>query len=303
MNISHLNYFSKVYELKNYSQAAESLYLSRQALRQAIKTIERELECSLFSNRGNCIQPTKAADYLYAASQKTLISYSELKANLAKYKHKKMGKLIRFGLTIGVNCSLSEKIISSFFHNCMREVELVYTTASDQEILRLIQYKQLDIGVLLGVQPDSEAFDIISARRGKLYVKVNHESPLARKKQTQIGDIKGLPFITQGEEFGIHQLFWQKCREHGFVPEVINTVSDPQTINHLIRLNAGISYGMGDVNHHCNLPEVVNIPLEGSDMVWRSFVIKRKGACHQEVERYFQTVRSFVKEYLTEEQV
>ena len=69
MDILHLRYFSSVYESLNYSKSATDLFVSRQALRQAMQNLEREIGQTLFRNEANKLVATSAANLLYASVQ------------------------------------------------------------------------------------------------------------------------------------------------------------------------------------------------------------------------------------------
>lgn len=58
VDILHLRYFSSVYESLNYSKSATDLFVSRQALRQAMQNLEREIGQTLFRNEANKLVAT-----------------------------------------------------------------------------------------------------------------------------------------------------------------------------------------------------------------------------------------------------
>lgn len=43
MNLAHLYYFRKLVEVKNYSRAAEELFIAQPTLSLAVSSLEREL--------------------------------------------------------------------------------------------------------------------------------------------------------------------------------------------------------------------------------------------------------------------
>ena len=49
MKLLHLQYFKKVFETKNVTQAAKELFISQPALSRAIKHLENELGVPLFT--------------------------------------------------------------------------------------------------------------------------------------------------------------------------------------------------------------------------------------------------------------
>ena len=53
MDIQQIKYFSRVYEMRSFTQAADSLFISRQALRKSVARLAQEMGEPLFENRGN----------------------------------------------------------------------------------------------------------------------------------------------------------------------------------------------------------------------------------------------------------
>lgn len=65
MNINELKYFIKVADQQSLSKAANELYISYQGLSKSIKSLETELNCSLFEKSGNGYKLTESGEELY----------------------------------------------------------------------------------------------------------------------------------------------------------------------------------------------------------------------------------------------
>ena len=64
MELTPLRYFTATARHLNYTRAAEELFLSRQALRQSIQTLEKELGTPLFGIQKNHLHLTPAGEFL-----------------------------------------------------------------------------------------------------------------------------------------------------------------------------------------------------------------------------------------------
>ncbi|PMC16560.1 LysR family transcriptional regulator [Oligella urethralis] len=80
MNIKQLKYFSKIYELRNMTRAAESLHIAQPALSQQLLSLEDELKSQLFIRENKGVSPTRAADFLYGQAQTILRQLEATKA-------------------------------------------------------------------------------------------------------------------------------------------------------------------------------------------------------------------------------
>jgi len=75
-----LQTFIAVYETRNFSQAAEQLFISQPTVSTQIKQLEADLETSLFTRNGRqTIQPTVSGNLLYQQAQKLLETWTATK--------------------------------------------------------------------------------------------------------------------------------------------------------------------------------------------------------------------------------
>ena len=74
MDIQQIKYFSRVYEMRSFTQAADSLFISRQALRKSVARLAQEMGEPLFENRGNemCIRDRRIGSELAGFHQPTV---------------------------------------------------------------------------------------------------------------------------------------------------------------------------------------------------------------------------------------
>ena len=72
MEISQLNYFVKVADKLNFSEAAKSLYVTQSALSQQIRQLEQELNTQLFqrTNHAGCL--SESGEELLSAAFRTI---------------------------------------------------------------------------------------------------------------------------------------------------------------------------------------------------------------------------------------
>ncbi|MDN6966939.1 LysR family transcriptional regulator, partial [Enterococcus faecium] len=77
MKLLHLQYFKKVFETKNVTQAAKELFISQPASSRAIKHLEYELGVPLFYHSGRNIETTVYAEEFYPYAVKTLDTLEE----------------------------------------------------------------------------------------------------------------------------------------------------------------------------------------------------------------------------------
>lgn len=78
--LKQLQTFIAVYETRNFSQAAEQLFVSQPTVSTQIKQLEADLETTLFTRNGRqTIQPTASGNLLYQQAQKLLETWNATK--------------------------------------------------------------------------------------------------------------------------------------------------------------------------------------------------------------------------------
>lgn len=115
MNLTQLRYFIATAETLNYTKAANQLYVSRQALRQALQLLEEEFETPLFMNQRNKLLLTAAGEYLKIAGAEALEKFDNITERM------KLFAVQKESLTVALSKSLfpfmipdMDKIIRNF---------------------------------------------------------------------------------------------------------------------------------------------------------------------------------------------
>jgi DNA-binding transcriptional LysR family regulator len=100
MELHHLRIFLSVFKNKSFSKASVELYLTQPTISEHIKTLERELDSSLFERLGKKIIPTREADVLYNHALELVERADSVKGVLGRLKKEVAGELIVGASTI-----------------------------------------------------------------------------------------------------------------------------------------------------------------------------------------------------------
>jgi DNA-binding transcriptional LysR family regulator len=93
MDFRRLEVFTKTFELKSFSKAGQSLYLSQPTVSEHIRLLEQDLGLSLFDRQGKAVEPTKAGRFLYQyANQMMALRQDSLRA-MQQFRDKGVGDL------------------------------------------------------------------------------------------------------------------------------------------------------------------------------------------------------------------
>lgn len=197
VDILHLRYFSSVYESLNYSKSATDLFVSRQALRQAMQNLEREIGQTLFRNEANKLVATSAANLLYASVQPVLLSFGELERDVAGMRGK---TLLRVGSAPNTNIVFTKEELRTIYANQKyvypENVAVEFVSDSCDELRRKVLGESLVCAFLLATGVDEALFDVFLSRKGRIHLMVDKGHPLALRESVSLSDMRGLPFAT-----------------------------------------------------------------------------------------------------------
>lgn len=140
-NLNLYKYFSKVYELRSITKAAENLYISQPSLSYSIKQLENQLGVSLFTKSINGVTPTAYAHKIYAYVQDSFKIIDNGEKSLTIDKN--VGKL-----RIGSSSHISGNILLPFlidYKEMYPMVNIEIVSKSKSEMLEMLSLNELDI--------------------------------------------------------------------------------------------------------------------------------------------------------------
>ena len=196
MDIQQIKYFSRVYEMRSFTQAADSLFISRQALRKSVARLAQEMGEPLFENRDNVVFPTAAADLLFSASRPVLSAFAQMEAELNLGKLKSQG-IVRFGQSVEASDVMTSgemrQVIDFSSTSELVTKGMRFTEANCVELRQQILEGDLDYASLIATVVNESPFDYDTAIGGRIHIAVRTDDPLAEKSFIRLEDLEGRP--------------------------------------------------------------------------------------------------------------
>lgn len=297
MDIQQIKYFSRVYEMRSFTQAADSLFISRQALRKSVMRLAQEMGESLFENRGNVLFPTPAADLLFSASRPVLSAFAQMEAELNQGKLKSQG-IVRFGQSVEANevmtASETKRIMDFAVTNEMITQGVRYSEANCEELRQQILRGELDYASLITTVVNESLFDYETAIEGRIHIAVRADDALAKKDFIRLEDLDGRPFTTQGAGYDIHDRLKEAADERGIALHFICMRLGLHNRLTMVQSGVTLTYAYRNLRFPRVAPDVVCIPLEESAMKWLYCTIAKKGLGDPYLLRFFSGKEDFV---------
>jgi DNA-binding transcriptional LysR family regulator len=280
MNIQQIRYFSVVYETLNFVHAADRLYISRQGLRSAIRSLESEIGQKLFVNDANRLKATKAAEKLYAASRPVLQSFSELEKCVIEMKSEDIER-IRLGRSRGAFEIFSKSEQSVNLHVTPEDIliasKLFIREGSCKEVREWVLSGETDYAGLIATDVDERLFDYEVMCEGRIYLAVNREHPLAGRETVTVTDLRDVPICSQGPGFDVYDVVAAEAQRRGFELNLVSILSDVYSCLPYVESGMCVTLVYAQTVFPRFAPSVVCIPFEEPDFHWMYCSLAKKG--------------------------
>ncbi|CEH30891.1 LysR family transcriptional regulator [Aneurinibacillus migulanus] len=235
MDIKQLRYFSTIAQEGQITRAAKKLHMAQPPLSHQLKSLEQELGVLLMERNGKNMELTEAGKVLYKRAKELLHRIDETVTEV-----KEVGDGLKGILSIG-----SVKTCFSYIPERLRffreHYPMVTFRLHEGDSFRLAQYlkkRNIELAIVrLPLELNDFASLPLPADR---FVVVIPEKWDARKT-IQIKEIADMPLMLlhRVSGIGLYELVVDKCRKHGFEPNVVCQCPDASMLLSLVRAGAG----------------------------------------------------------------
>lgn len=186
MLVDALQVFTTVVEQKNFSKAAELLYVSQPAVSMQIRNLENELGTKLIHRNSKQLLLTQTGEILYTKAKMILDLYDEAKREMSLLKNEVSGTL-----KIGASFTIGEYILPALLGEYTTQypnVHIEVSIANTEEIISGVR-SSLDLGLVEG-NVEGQDLTLTPFITDEMVLIVPNAHPLA--KQRLIRDPKDL---------------------------------------------------------------------------------------------------------------
>lgn len=185
MDRRDFQYFSKLYETRSVTKAAEDLHLARQSLSGSIAKLERMLGVSLFTRSKNGVEPTHAAEVLYAFTQREAIEYRkiqrDLEETLSSIKNSASRQRVVFGATWTMTPSEAIELIVGLQYKPDADISIEFAETTACVGWHDVRDNLVDVAFTRKTPPATEAkLEWALAVPSRACVLVSADDPLSR---------------------------------------------------------------------------------------------------------------------------
>lgn len=231
MDITQLRYFLKAAATLNYTQAAESLFISRQALRQALTTLEQELGQPLFENHRNHLSLTQYGEYLALSCADVVKDFEYMQDDVKRFFQQKVP--LRFAFSVSLTPYLLpglEQFVLRDFALHYPQIALQSLSLTSDQVIDAVERRETDCGCVLQMPVPCHDCSVTVIRTSPVALNSGENSPYRGRPEITLEELAMIPVIGMGSLEKIARPLWDDCQRLGItldyhpIPNTIDAI-------------------------------------------------------------------------------
>ena len=227
---------------KNFTKAAEVLYLSQPSLSKQIKTLEKNLDIILINRESNKISLTENGKVFLQYSERILALCEESCRALIDLKNGDRGSLT-VGASQTVGTYLMPRILALFAQN-YPQIDLKVQVNSTPIIAHNLLKREIDIALIGGEIPNKlkKRLNIQDFVEDEISLIISTSHPFAKKKKINKEDLYYLNFITLNSNSTIRKFIENILIKNKIETKQLKVVMQ---LNSIEGIKTAVSLGLG----------------------------------------------------------
>ena len=227
---------------RNFTKAADLLYISQPSLSKQIKTLEKNLDTILINRERNRISLTESGNLLLQYSERILALCEESCRALIDLKNGDRGNLT-VGASQTIGTYLMPRILALFAQN-YPQIDLKVQVNSTRIIAKNVIDREIDIAVVGGEISDDlkKNLTIQPFVYDELSLIISNSHPFAKKKKINKEDLYCLDFITLNSNSTIKKFIDTILSQNQIETKQLRTILQ---LNSIESIKTAVSLGLG----------------------------------------------------------
>ena len=227
---------------KNFTKAAEVLYLSQPSLSKQIKTLEKNLDILLINRENNKISLTENGKVFLQYSERILALCEESCRALIDLKNGDRGNLT-VGASQTIGTYLMPRVLALFAQN-YPQIDLKVQVNSTRLIANNVLNREIDIAVVGGEIPNElrKNLTIKHFVEDELSLIISKSHPFAKKKKIKKENLYYLNFITLNSNSTIRKFIDNILIQNGIETNQLKIIMQ---FNSIEGIKTAVSLGLG----------------------------------------------------------
>lgn len=247
MELRQLRYMLMVAEEKNFSRAAEKLYIAQPHLSQSILKLEKQMGVRLFDRTTTPVKLTYAGELFAAKARQMLNLQEELSRQMEDIVEDESGRL-----SIGISTirgSTVLPVVLPAFHELFPKVEISLREGTSQDLENWLNKGITDLTITnLPLGKGEFSYEVILEEEVLLATAPQHPLAEARKQQptgeryVELRSLSEEPFILLHQGQGLRHIADLLFLRAGFQPKILLETRSSETALGLAAAGMGLTF-------------------------------------------------------------
>lgn len=286
MDIRNLECFIEVARHKNFSKAAEMMYISQPSISRTIKDLETQFGVTLFYRDTKSVSLTDAGEVILKQAQQIVSSFQSIPAQLGDLKKMQAGK-IHIGLPQITAITSFSHLLSTFKSEYPNICVHLYEFGP-KKVEASVQDGLLDIGIFTPAE-ENVLYEEVWFEQDPIEVIMHPANPLAKRDCITYKDLINEEFILYNNEYKLYDMILEKCKEAGFAPKIVLETSQREWMTQMVGDNLGIALLPSKICENIDDKFITSRPFEDPQLYLRLALVWRKGRYLSYAAREFIT--------------
>ncbi|MTK63942.1 MAG: LysR family transcriptional regulator [Methanobacterium sp.] len=279
MTLQQFRYIVEISKHNSISKAASALYVTQPSISKAVREMENDLGITILDRTNKGVVFTKEGTELLFYAKMLLEQAESVAYHFNKQKTMDLTKFSissqHYGFAIEAVANLMNYFAERKYELTIREgktTEVIEDVCASRSILGILSLTDLNKGFFERYfTSNSLVFTPLASLKQHVFLRKEH--PLANLRSITLEQLKNYPYLTyQQDDVLLH-----------FAEEAINVdnigklvyLKDRGTMNDLLSNTDGYNLGTGCIVDNYINPNIISIPLEGSNLI-QVGLVKRK---------------------------
>ena len=241
VDLKRIHQFVVLADTLNFRRAAERLNMAQPPLSVSIQKLEEELGAKLFMRGSGRVSLTQSGRAILKEARQLLFHGSQFRET-AQGVHDGTGGTLQVGFVGSTTYGLLQKLLP-LFRAEYPGVELVLREATSVDILRQLEDKVLDIGLVRVPLVQASRATLVPLESDEYVAALPRGNRLSSQGILKLSEMAAESFIMYAPTHaaGLHVTTMLACQQAGFVPRVVQQATQIQTVLALVESGLGVA--------------------------------------------------------------
>ena len=240
MDLRDLECFVVICEEKNFTAAAERLYISQPAISKTLNKLEEELGLRLINRNQKPIALTAEGEVLVKLAREILAQFQAAQATMAEFKNLKRGSF-----TIAVPPMTGAYFFPPLFAGFKKKypsLDMRIIDGGSFASLEAVRKEKIHTGLIIFPLTEMPGMSSIPVTQQELVVCLPLGHPLSGQPFLTLQQLEAEPVVLYNEGFVLRSIILNAYAEAGLTPKIEISTNQFLTIKALVAKGAGISF-------------------------------------------------------------